>query len=66
LAGWFRHDLKEMAYESLFGNRGCVLLDSSVVKKIWDEHQNGFRDRSTELWTLLMFRLWERKFLTLS
>jgi asparagine synthase (glutamine-hydrolysing) len=39
-------------------------LDSSAVKKVWGEHQKGFRDRSTELWTLFMFRLWQSKFLS--
>jgi asparagine synthase (glutamine-hydrolysing) len=63
LAQWFRGDLKEMAHETLFGNHGGDLLDSSAVKKVWGEHQKGFRDRSTELWTLFMFRLWQSKFL---
>jgi asparagine synthase (glutamine-hydrolysing) len=64
LAQWFRGELKEMAHETLFGNDGADLLDSSAVKKVWGEHQKGFRDRSTELWTLFMFRLWQSKFLS--
>jgi asparagine synthase (glutamine-hydrolysing) len=64
LAQWFRGELKEMAHETLFGNYCGDLLDSSAVKKVWGEHQKGFRDRSTELWTLFMFRLWQSKFLS--
>jgi asparagine synthase (glutamine-hydrolysing) len=64
LAQWFRGELKEMAHETLFGNYCGDLLDSSTVKKVWGEHQKGFRDRSTELWTLFMFRLWQSKFLS--
>jgi asparagine synthase (glutamine-hydrolysing) len=64
LAQWFRGELKEMAHETLFGNHWGDLLDSSAVKKVWGEHQKGFRDRSTELWTLFMFRLWQSKFLS--
>jgi asparagine synthase (glutamine-hydrolysing) len=64
LAEWFRGELKEMAYATLFDHHGSEFLDVSAVKKLWGEHQKGFRDRSTELWTIFMFRLWERKFLT--
>lgn len=64
LAQWFRGELKEIAHETLFGNHCGDLLDSSAVKKVWGEHQKGFRDRSTELWTLFMFRLWQSKFLS--
>ena len=66
LAQWFRGELKEMAHEALFGNCGGDLLDFSAVKKVWDEHQKGFRDRSTELWALFIFRLWQSKFLSVA
>jgi asparagine synthase (glutamine-hydrolysing) len=63
LAQWFRGELKEMAYETIFQANGENILDRSSVENIWGEHQKGFRDRSTELWTLLMFHLWQGKFL---
>jgi asparagine synthase (glutamine-hydrolysing) len=65
LARWFRKDLKEMACEAIFDCRRDDLLEPSTTEKIWREHQRGVRDRSTELWTLFMFRLWQRKFLSL-
>jgi asparagine synthase (glutamine-hydrolysing) len=64
LAQWFRGELREMAHEVLFDGHDDCLLEASTVKTIWQEHQKGFRDRSTELWTLFMFRLWERRFVT--
>ena len=62
LARWFRTDLKEMAHESLFGGASSQVLNSKTVQQIWDQHQGGYRDRSTELWTVLMFRVWEKVF----
>lgn len=62
LARWFRSDLKEMAYETIFNSKHDSALDRSAVEKVWGEHQRGFRDRSTELWAILMFRLWQCKF----
>ena len=63
LARWFRHELKEMAHEVILGRHAEYFTEPRIVEKIWGEHQRGFRDRSTELWTLLMFRLWQRRFL---
>jgi asparagine synthase (glutamine-hydrolysing) len=63
LARWFRRELKEMAYDVIVGSKADDLLQQNTVARIWAEHQGGFRDRSTELWTLLMFRLWQRQFL---
>ena len=65
LARWFRRDLKELAYSVIFSQNRDSLLNESTVKRVWQEHQRGLRDRSTELWTLLMFRLWERQFMAL-
>jgi len=64
LAQWLRHDLKEFAHTVIFDQRQDSFLNDSSVNGIWQEHQRGFRDRSTELWSVLMFRLWQREFLT--
>jgi asparagine synthase (glutamine-hydrolysing) len=62
LAQWFRTDLKELAHDVIFSRDGNSFLNEATIKRVWQQHQSGFRNRSTELWTLLMFRLWERKF----
>jgi asparagine synthase (glutamine-hydrolysing) len=64
IARWFRSEIKELAHEVLTSRNCETLLNPGIVKRLWSEHQSGLRDRSTELWTLLMFRLWERKFLS--
>jgi asparagine synthase (glutamine-hydrolysing) len=63
LAQWFRNDLKELAYSAIFDQNQGAFLNESTIKRVWQEHQSGLRNRSTELWMLLMFRLWERKFM---
>jgi asparagine synthase (glutamine-hydrolysing) len=63
LSQWFRNELKEFAHSVLFTGRGDTLLSGSTTKRVWEEHQSGLRNRSTELWALLMFRLWERQFM---
>ena len=62
LARWFRNELKDLAYETIFNNTNGDLLQKSTIEQIWNQHQNGFRDRSTPLWTLFMFRLWQQQF----
>jgi asparagine synthase (glutamine-hydrolysing) len=64
LAQWFRNELKDFAHGVIFTSRGDTLLNGTSAKHVWQEHQSGLRNRSTELWTILMFRLWERQFLT--
>jgi asparagine synthase (glutamine-hydrolysing) len=61
LAHWFRDELKEMAHEAIFGvNDG--ILDPKYLGKIWAEHQRGTFDRSAYLWSVLMFRKWQKGF----
>lgn len=65
LAQWLRNDLRKFAHAAIFDERQDSFLNESSVNRIWQEHQRGFRDRSTELWSILMFRLWQREFLTM-
>ena len=58
---WFRKELKEMAHEEIV-NREDGILDSRMLKKIWDQHQAGHYDRSPHLWSVLMYRKWRQAF----
>ncbi len=58
---WFRRELKEMAYEIVVETRDDI-LDNRFLKKIWDQHQKGYYDRSALLWATLMFRKWRQMF----
>ena len=61
LAEWFRNSISDYARHYIV-ERDDPYLASSFVRKIWDQHQAGTRDRSTQLWNVLMFRLWLQRF----
>jgi asparagine synthase (glutamine-hydrolysing) len=58
---WFRNGIQEFARTYLLERRDS-LLSSSFVTKIWSQHQSGSRDRSGQLWNILMLRLWMEKY----
>jgi asparagine synthase (glutamine-hydrolysing) len=58
VAEWFRRDLKQFAYESIF-DRKDELLNHTFLTSCWKQHQRGQRDWSTLLWSVLMFRNWQ-------
>ncbi len=57
LAKWFRNGIRDFAHAHII-ERQDPYLSTSFVTKIWNQHQSGRRDRSTQLWNVLMFRLW--------
>ncbi len=61
LGRWFRQELREVTEKTLFGSTDGI-LDSTFLKKIWDQHQRGRYDRSAHLWAVLMFRKWKETF----
>jgi asparagine synthase (glutamine-hydrolysing) len=63
LGRWFRHELREMAYETIF-SRPDELLDVKFMRSMWEQHQRGTHDRSAILWGILMYRKWQRTFRT--
>ena len=63
LAAWFRRDLKELASDILLSPDRLGVLRSDSVAAMWKHHQSGLSDQSTPLWTILMYRLWQEKFL---
>ncbi len=58
---WFKRDLKEMAHHIILETEDGI-LDRSFLRKIWDQHQKGYYDRSALLWSTLMFRKWHQTF----
>lgn len=65
LVHWFRQSpspqLLEILQEPKTIQRGYFNLDG--LKRRLDEHRSGWRDRSWEIWQLLIFELWHRNFL---
>ncbi len=63
LARWFRGPLKARVNDALFGKTllGTNLFKRTALRKIVDEHQNGGRDHSAAIWSLLVFESFLRK-----
>jgi asparagine synthase (glutamine-hydrolysing) len=65
LVHWFRdklkRDLLQILLEPKTLQRGFFNVAS--IRGLMDEHLRGRRDRSSELWLLLIFELWHRNFL---
>jgi asparagine synthase (glutamine-hydrolysing) len=58
---WFRNELKDLAHDSLFRTTDDI-FDRKFLKKLWEQHQSGHYDRSSHLWSILMFRKWQETF----
>jgi asparagine synthase (glutamine-hydrolysing) len=65
---WLRGELATFCEEHLeelcAWNQG--LLRPEYLRRLQREHRSGLRDHSSALWALLMFELWQRKFLASS
>ena len=60
LGRWLREDLRPWASDVL-ARPQCVeqgWLDEATLRRTWDEHQRGTRDRSARLWAVLMLEAW--------
>jgi asparagine synthase (glutamine-hydrolysing) len=58
---WFKRELKDMAHQIIVKSEDGI-LDSKFLRRIWDQHQKGYYDRSALLWSVLMFRKWQQTF----
>jgi asparagine synthase (glutamine-hydrolysing) len=61
LEDWFRSGIRDFSRAYILEKRD-PFLSQSFVEKIWNQHQAGVRDRSAQLWNVLMFRLWLDRF----
>lgn len=65
LSKWFREDfsilMKEFLSEEVIKKRGY--FKSTFVKRLSDDHLSGKKDNSKQLWTLICFEIWHRRFL---
>ena len=66
LAEWLRRELKTFAGNYLFAGKSGLsnFFNSPPLDQIWEDHQSRKKNYSTILWSLLMFELWHRRFMT--
>ncbi|MEE4352658.1 MAG: asparagine synthase (glutamine-hydrolyzing), partial [Desulfatiglans sp.] len=57
---WFRYDLKDWAYETLFGHQSAweAFMRPQSVRWLWQEHQSSRNDHSMRLWIIISWILW--------
>jgi asparagine synthase (glutamine-hydrolysing) len=62
---WFRGELQPFLRETVLSEKASRrgLFKPEAVKRIVEQHVNGERDYSHQLWTLLMLELWFQRFL---
>ncbi|MDI6781739.1 MAG: asparagine synthase (glutamine-hydrolyzing) [bacterium] len=62
---WFKKELKTMMEEILFSPRASQrgYFNPYYVRMMWEDHQKGIKDFSSQFWCLLMLELWERAFI---
>jgi asparagine synthase (glutamine-hydrolysing) len=65
IGDWFRGALGDRYAELVLApDAACrSYLDQSVAKELLDEHRAGQADHDGQLWSLLMFELWARRWL---
>ena len=64
LAQWLRGPLRPFLREQLLANGSACAryLDRNEIARILIQHEQERQDRSGELWSLLVFETWHRKF----
>jgi len=65
IAAWFKNDLHAYLRDQLLDTtaRQRGFFEPTRIERMILNHQQGKQDYSQELWALLMFELWCRKFL---
>ena len=63
LAAWFRRELADHTRDVLLDRRARDrgVFDPGAVQALLDEHRAGTRDRATQIWSLLVFEEWARR-----
>jgi len=61
MADWMRTSLRPVFQRAVFRQEMEPLLDLGEVRRLWDQHQGGLFDNSTQLWYVLMLACWQEE-----
>lgn len=66
LAQWLREEIQHIAESKLLrSNNGLSQFFKPVeIQTLWQQHQSGARDYSSELWSMLAFELWWERYVS--
>lgn len=65
---WFRHQLKEMTYDTILSTRALSrgYFRPKKLREILDQHMSGQKNWQFHLWNLLVLELWHQKIIDVS
>ena len=65
LDAWFRSLLRPVAMDLLLTPTSRIgkYFRPDTVRRLWDEHQSGWRNHGTGVWVLLTLESWHRRYL---
>lgn len=65
IAKWFRGEMKDFVRGVLLSEKSLRrgIVKPEILERYVNEHTNGERDHSFQLWTLLMLELWFQRFI---
>lgn len=65
LAQWLRIEITAIAEKYLLAQNSGLsnFFDPTVIQSLWLQHQNGDRDYSQELWSMLVFEIWWQNYM---
>jgi len=64
LVHYFRNELKDFANKEIFESGEFDYYDKNYVGNLWQKHQNRHSDYSRLFWSIIMFNLWYKKWMT--
>jgi asparagine synthase (glutamine-hydrolysing) len=65
MESWLRGPLRDWSQDTLLATNSAVstYMNTAVVRRMVDEHRHGAVNRERELWALLVFEFWHRRFM---
>ncbi|MFA5553082.1 MAG: asparagine synthase (glutamine-hydrolyzing) [Phycisphaerae bacterium] len=63
LIHYFRNELKDYAYNEIFGFKEIDYLDKDFLRNAWQRHQAEKSDYSRLLWSVMMFNMWFKRWM---
>jgi asparagine synthase (glutamine-hydrolysing) len=63
LIHYFRNELKDFAYNEIFGFDELNYFDKDTLRTYWDRHQSKKNDYYRVFWSIMMFNMWFKKWM---
>jgi asparagine synthase (glutamine-hydrolysing) len=58
---WLKHEMRAMFLDTMAPHKGSGVLNEELIKRLYHEHCQNWRDHGEKLWILFVLRWWARK-----